>query len=82
MQDHSAALELVSVYKSVDNGHKHDDEGDDVHMSRVTSLLDLHTQLKSSHKQKNNADLKQARNAVDDVLQTLEKNKDPTKHRM
>ena len=72
-QDHSAALALVSVYRSDRASVVRADEkaGEDPDMQRAIDLVDLHYGVKVKHAQGEDAALRQARREVDTVLEKL-----------
>lgn len=85
MQDHSAALALVSVHKADSslsgegnnkgvNAGSGDDVGEDPDMQRATDLLELHFGVKMNHMQGEDPGLRQARRDVDQVLRKLDGN--------
>ena len=71
MQDHFAALALVSVHKAPEDAKKND-ENADKDVQRATDLVDLHYGVKVKHVQGDGGDLRRARNDVDVVLSQLE----------
>lgn len=52
------------------------DEQTDKDLQRARDLVDLHYNLKVKHMEGHDSDLKQARSNVDEVLQSLEKEKE------
>ena len=77
LQEHSAALALVSVHKQgSDKQSSTEKEHSDEDMRRAIDLTRLHYGVKMKYKQGDDESLRQARRDVDSILRNLKKNTD------